>query len=161
MVFYVGIDPGSTGAMAILGPCGADTIDFTDPSFFDRLNDREGQVHCMVEKVHAMPKQGVTSVFTFGTAYGKALGMLIALKVPYTLVTPQKWQKVFGISGRKGCTKKQSLERARALFPGLAASHLARVKDHNRADALLIAEYCRREMSQFEQKEEIDLSFMS
>jgi len=160
-MYYVGIDPGNTGAMAVLTPHTARVIDFTDPSFFDKLKNSAEYAHCMVEKVHAMPKQGVTSVFTFGTAYGKALGMLIVLKVPYTLVTPQKWQKVFGISGRKGCTKKQSLERARALFPGLAASHLARKKDHNRADALLIAEYCRREMSQFEQKEEIDLSFMS
>lgn len=39
------------------------------------------------------PRQGITSTFTFGTGYGMILGILAALQIPYTLVTPQRWQK--------------------------------------------------------------------
>jgi crossover junction endodeoxyribonuclease RuvC len=90
-----------------------------------------------------MPKQGVSSSFKFGMSFGKALGILETLQVPYDLVTPHKWQKEVFDSASKQDTKAMALDRARRLFPELTGS-LRRKKDHNRADALLIAEYCRR-----------------
>jgi len=43
----------------------------------------------IVEKVHSMPGQGVSSTFKFGKGYGLVLGILGALAVPIELTTPQ------------------------------------------------------------------------
>ena len=52
-----------------------------------------------LEKVGAMPGQGVVSMFTFGHAAGAVAGVLAALEVPVTLVTPQRWKKAAGLIG--------------------------------------------------------------
>jgi crossover junction endodeoxyribonuclease RuvC len=82
-----------------------------------------------------MPKQGVSSTFKFGVNYGFLRGMLTAHKIPFEEVTPQKWQKAMGClsKGNKNVTKA----KAQQLFPNLKITHKV-------ADALLIAEYCRR-----------------
>lgn len=107
------------------------------------LNEIQGMGPCKaaVEQVHAMPQQGVTSMFKFGTNFGTWLGVLAAFKIPTVLVTPRKWQKVMLDAGT-GQTKDKSLDMARRLFP---AVDLHRKKDHGKADALLLAEYLRRE----------------
>lgn len=73
----------------------------------------------VLEKVHAMPKQGVTSTFTFGEGYGAYKGILTTLAIPYVEVTPQAWQKVMfaGISPELG--KKRSIYKISQLFPSL------------------------------------------
>ena len=85
-----------------------------------------------IEKVHAMPKQGVASTFKFGMAYGFLRGMLVALGVPFHEVTPQTWQKKMGClsHGDKNVTKAA----AQRLYPNLKISHAI-------ADSLLIARY--------------------
>jgi crossover junction endodeoxyribonuclease RuvC len=52
-------------------------------------------------------------------------------------VQPQAWKKLFGLNG---ADKKDSLDVARRLYPALGAD-LARVKDHNRSEALLLAHF--------------------
>ena len=60
---------------------------------------------------------------------------LCAATIPYEEVTPQKWQKALGC--RTGGDKNVSKARAQALFPLQNITHAI-------ADALLLAEYCRR-----------------
>lgn len=150
MQVFIGIDPGKSGAIAFLDNRQRILIyDFPDQTAVTTLRSiaeyrTTGRVNAVIEKVSARPGQGVVSMFRFGTNYGEWIGRLTALGIPYDLVVPQKWQKAVMDSGRQKDKKKASLERARRLFPQ-AQSLLTRKKDHNRADALLIAEYCRRQ----------------
>lgn len=89
----------------------------------------------LLEKVHAMPGQGVTSMFTFGKGYGFLRGCLSSGGIPFDDVTPQAWQKALGCL-TKG-DKNVSKAKAQQLFPHLKITHAT-------ADALLIGEYLRR-----------------
>lgn len=141
---FIGIDPGKSGAMAAISRDGSVVFDFEDPQgiAFLRLNRHEVALAAL-EKVSAMPKQGVASSFNFGANFGIWQGRLEALAIPFVFVTPQKWQKTVFDSARKGDRKAMSLDLARRLFPAMA-EELKRKKDDGRADALLIAEYARR-----------------
>lgn len=55
--------------------------------------------HAYVEAVHAMPGQGVSSCFSFGHAAGSVMGVLAAMHITTTLVTPQAWKKSAGLIG--------------------------------------------------------------
>ena len=143
----LGIDPGKTGAVAALDHHGAllwveDMTDLTGTGIGSWLAERlngETVRTCWVEQVHAMPKQGVTSVFTFGCGYGALLGALGALGVRTKLVTPAAWKKAAGLTADKTASR----QRAAELWP--ADAHLfRRVKDDGRAEACLIAEHGRR-----------------
>ena len=88
----------------------------------------------VVERTSAMPGQGVSSMFSMGDSFGVVRGVLSALCVPIIYVPPMVWKKHFKIGSDK--------ERARALaisyFP---TAPLARKKDHNRAESLLLARW--------------------
>ena len=66
----------------------------------------------IIEKVHAMPRQGVTSSFQFGRSFGalEALAYLITQRVDY--VPPAVWKKYLGV----GSSKKDSIDMARLKF---------------------------------------------
>ncbi len=143
---YLGIDPGQTGAMALVDYHGdfLELWDYYDgPTAVKVLETWHllyNIAHVGLEKVHSMPRQGVASSFKFGCNYGRYQGILDGLHLPYTLITPQKWQA--GVVPKKtGDSAKPSLTVARQMFPS-AELHL--VKHHGRADALLIADYVRR-----------------
>lgn len=91
-----------------------------------------------IEDVGVMPGQGISSTGRFMRAAGsiETVGILMAKKV--LMVRPQAWKKVLGVTA----DKETSLSLARELFP---AASLLRKKDHGRAEALLIAEYRRRQ----------------
>ena len=95
-------------------------------------------LHAYIERAQAMPKQGVTSMFNYGKGFGLWLGLLIGIGIPYTLVSPIRWKKVMLPDMAKD--KGASLLRAKQLFPQCSAQ-LQLVKDHNKAEALLIAAY--------------------
>jgi hypothetical protein len=92
---------------------------------------------CVVELAGAMPGQGVSSTFRFGVAFGTVLGVAGTLEVPIELVAPAVWKRHFRIVG-----SDKELSRAKAidLAPHLT-SMLDRVRDHNRAEAVLIGMY--------------------
>jgi crossover junction endodeoxyribonuclease RuvC len=97
-----------------------------------------------VEKVHAMPKQGVTACFTFGMGYGQLLGMLATLSIPTELVTPQQWKKeVLKGSGKE---KSHAIQYVRRRYPNVSLLATSRSKKPHdgMAEALCIAEYGRR-----------------
>lgn len=136
---YIGIDPGKSGGIAVItteGAAYAYKMPPTDRDLLDLLDDiGAGVSRAMLEQVHAMPGQGVTSTFTFGRGFGKLEMALCAARIPFELVTPQKWQKLLGCL-TKG-NKNVSKAAAQRLFPTLKVTHAI-------ADALLIAEFCRR-----------------
>ena len=145
--YYIGVDPGTTGAVAMIDKQGGVNVyDFETMEALDALLAVKSfaRATACVEKVASMPKQGVSTTFKFGKNTGRVIGWLEALGIPFVEVTPTKWQKMVYDSGEKMADKKaQSLQVARKLFPAMLPM-LKRKKDHNRADALLIAEYCRK-----------------
>jgi crossover junction endodeoxyribonuclease RuvC len=145
MKIYIGIDPGASGAVAFIGIDEINVFDFDEGDALGFLKFiRQGHTcKAVIEKVSAMPGQGVSSTFKFGTNFGQWIGRLEALGIPFDFVTPQKWKKAIFDSMPKGDVKEMSRDRAIRLFPEMAL-HLKRKKDHNRAEALLLAEYARR-----------------
>ena len=62
-----------------------------------------------IEKVHAMPHDGRSSLFKFGTNYGVWMGILESNNIEYELVMPKKWQKDFNLPKIKK-ERKQELK---------------------------------------------------
>jgi crossover junction endodeoxyribonuclease RuvC len=137
----IGIDPGKSGGIAysVDGVFQAWPMPRTEHDIARLLNDMhfKGETHCFIEKVHAMPGQGVTSMFTFGRGYGFLRGCLTALKVPFEEVPPKTWQKALGCLSKGD--KHVPRGKAQQLFPG----HKITLKT---ADAYLICEYGRRQL---------------
>jgi len=148
-MIYIGVDPGASGAIACLSDSMAQwysvcRLKETERDIADWLEEILGFWHgvltgyprkAWIEKVHAMPRQGVSSTFKFGRSYGYCRGLLIAKGIPFEEVSPQTWQKALGCLSRgdKNVTKA----RAQQEFPWIKITHAT-------ADALLIAEYGRR-----------------
>jgi hypothetical protein len=93
----------------------------------------------IVEKVAARPGEAPSGAFSFGFSAGAISGVLGALRVPVTTVAPATWKKAMGLGPDKDLSRARAIE----LFPA-AASKLALKKQHDRAEALLLAEYGRR-----------------
>ena len=146
----LGVDPGATGALA-LWDTGLDAMVVCDmPSVMVKAGKtrrrqlsetwladivRGYEPDCAwLERVHALPGQGVTSSFSFGLAYGIVRGVLAALGVPVTLVTPNEWKRSF----RLGPDKNEARLIAARLVP-LSAPRFARAMDDGRAEAALLA----------------------
>ena len=94
-------------------------------------------IKVIIEQVSAMPGQGVTSMFNFGQSFGILKGMCSAMQLPMYFVRPAKWKKYFGlINSEKDASRTKAIE----IFPYFS-SNLAKKKDSNKADAILIASY--------------------
>lgn len=100
------------------------------------LTEHAPFAHAFIERVNAMPRQGVTSTFRFGFATGAVADIITALGIPTTWVLPRDWQAFHRIRGGDDAAR----QRATQLFPRIAPE-LARKRDVHRADALLIAGY--------------------
>lgn len=147
MSVFVGIDPGKSGALAILYDDGqVETHAFDAGVYTHTLKAVRGcdSIVCCVEKVGAMPGQGVVSMFNFGHNLGFIEGLLRAYGIPYQLVPPQTWKKEFSLSSEK----TKSIEVCQKLFPNanLLATARSRKPSDGIAEALLMAEYARRRM---------------
>lgn len=94
-------------------------------------------VHCFIEKVGAMPGQGVTGMFSFGHSTGLVEGVVTALEIPITLVTPQAWKKHAGLLGQD---KDAARTRCIQLYPTIADLS-KKGKGQAISDAILIAKY--------------------
>jgi len=99
---------------------------------------REKQnIKIVIEQVSAMPGQGVTSMFNFGQSFGILKGICSAMQLPMYFVRPAKWKKYFNLINSE---KDASRTRAIEIFPYFS-SQLAKKKDSNKADAILIASF--------------------
>jgi len=147
-MIVMSIDPGLSGAIAVfIDDVLIDVVDMPTHEL-TRNGKAKRQVaaadlagiftqhdprHVIVEKVSAMPGQGVTSMFSFGRSLGVIEGIVAAYDIPVTYVTPGVWTKSIG----RGLGKDASRARACELYPSHQKS-FSRVKDDGRADAVLI-----------------------
>lgn len=151
----IGIDPGFTGAIAFLQSDNILVKDLPitiikgkkqiDAKLFDKLIKEYSPYdiikYAAVEDVHAMPKQGVVSTFSFGYNAGILLGVLAANNVTVIKVSPGVWKPALGLSRNK----KDSLALAKKLFPSY--QHYFRLIKHDgRAEAALIAHFARESL---------------
>lgn len=150
----IGIDPGLSGAIAILESNKIINI-FDIPVMSegkknkrqlnsallvkmikDNINSNE-EVSVVVEQVNAMPGQGVTSMFNFGQTFGAIKGICAALELPIFFVRPSKWKKYFElINSSKDSSRTKVIE----MYPKLS-HQLSKKKDVNKSDAILIARF--------------------
>ena len=144
MKTYIGIDPGKSGALALLTEDGQCTVvPFQESAYTAILKAASGPSSvCCLEKVGAMPGQGVVSMFNFGHNLGYIEGLLQAFDIPYQLVPPQTWKKEFCVTS----DKNTSIEVCRKLFPHvcLLPTAKSRKPSDGMAEAMLMAEYARR-----------------
>lgn len=144
-MYYIGIDVGKNGGIAIIYESGdrvtATAVPYSDKQIIDICRILKNGV-VAVEKVGAMPKQGVKSMFNFGAEYGYIKGVLDANNMQYVEVTPQKWKKHFGVTS----DKQTSIAKAHELFPtvSLRRTDRCRTDSDGMAESLLIAEWGRQ-----------------
>ncbi len=146
MKAYLGIDPGQKGGIAMQYHGTVQAFPYTDTELVRvcrEIQQCRFESICCLEKVGAMPGQGVTSMFNFGKNFGYIKGVLESFGIPYQEITPQKWKKEFGLTGDKA----KSVEVCRHLFPDVNLIPKGCRKPHDgMAEALLMAEYARRHL---------------
>ena len=162
---YLGIDPGSMGGMTVISKDGRikGILSFKEATlheidhFISRMQSRF-DLKAALENVHSMPKQGVAAMFTFGKNVGHVEGIIVARKVPYIEVTPQRWQRFFSIPPRKTKdgekTKSQHKrvlqEKAHKIYPAYVREITLAV-----ADSVLIAEWLRCDLTVLTDRREV------
>jgi crossover junction endodeoxyribonuclease RuvC len=164
----LGVDPGVTGAFALYDPISQKLIATYGMPCFREVKGKSSQyqrvdaeavgellhtirdhvLFAVIEKVGAMPDQGVVSMFNFGMYTGILHGAMAAAGIKYHEVEPQIWKLLTGTTR----DKKSSMRRATDLFP-----EFAKVWSHNwahgHAEAALIALYGVRIMAQMAKKQ--------
>ena len=147
----IGVDPGIAGAVAVFENDELinvldlpvvrerDTKLKLDPAALAaRVRDLRPD-SAMMERVGAMPGQGVTSMFNFGRSVGVIEGVLGALAIPVSFVAPATWKRVLNV----GRDKRDARARASQLLP-YAVEFWPLAKHHGRAEAALIGLYSVR-----------------
>ena len=155
-MLVIGIDPGISGSICFFQD--GKIIDVVEmptmtegkknkkqvngSQIFNEISERikkidKKDIKVIIEQVSAMPGQGVTSMFNFGQSYGILKGICSAMQLPMYFVRPAKWKKYFNLINSE---KDASRTRAIEIFPYFS-SQLARKKDSNKSDAILIASF--------------------
>lgn len=156
----VGIDPGLSGALALYagGNCvtvedlpiwyakrGKKTARKIDTLGLQRIlnlwadNVAIGEVY--VEAVHTMPKQGIVSSGQLMEAFGAIQACVLCVGLPLVLVDPATWKAATGLPGKHHKDAERIIIRRAAMAFPRSAEAFARLKDHNRAEAALLARY--------------------
>lgn len=154
-MILIGIDPGLSGAIAALnergnvllledlptmasGGKGAKVKRGIDPAGLNNLLStlKEDDITAALERTTAMPGQGVSSMFSMGDTFGAIRAVLACRAIRTELTAPASWKRSMGLDS----DKERCRARAIQLFPD-QASKLSRKADHNRAEALLLAEW--------------------
>jgi hypothetical protein len=170
---YIGIDPGLSGAIALVGRGLLEVADLPvcesgQGGSMDRHIDARG-LATMVRVWSARHEFAMRSVCAFlerpianavrpggrvapavtiaqqFEAFGAIRGVLAAMLIETHFVTPHRWKKLFGLKG--GDDAKIEARRCAMRLYESATPQLSRVKDHNRAEAILIAHYGEGELS--------------
>ncbi len=148
----IGIDPGNHGGLAVINAGGKITAVFDMPLLADGPKGRKTvnaalladliyRSHAEVaycELVGTRPGEGAVGAFNFGRSRGVIEGVLAAAGVPIVMIAPAVWKRAIGLP--TGAERAKDAARAEAIrrWPSMAAA-FARVKDHGRAEACLIA----------------------
>ncbi len=147
----LGCDPGLSGGIAVLYsdhtanaipiPATEGDIDVAHLIRWIKLIKTEDKLIAYIEAVHAMPGQGVSSMFKFGFVTGILHGVLRTLGIPLKLVTPQAWKKQILAGTAKD--KQAAIDYCLRTYPNvnLLATERSKVYHSGMADALCVAEY--------------------
>lgn len=156
-IHYIGIDPGLSGAIALVDYSGIFKEVLDIPTMMKgtgkgvvkkQLNAKElqniiawmiaeyGHLHAYVENVNSMPGQGVSSVFSLGDTCGVIRAVLACENIPVDFIAPITWKKYYKLTR----DKEEARAKAIKLYPD-AAQYLTNVGHHNRAEAILMARY--------------------
>ncbi len=155
-MLIIGIDPGISGSICffengkILDVIEMPTMidgkknkkQVNGSQIFNEISKRikeidKKNIRVIIEHVSAMPGQGVTSMFNFGQSFGILKGICSAMQISMYFIRPAKWKKYFNlINSEKDASRTKAIE----IFPYFS-SNLAKKKDSNKADAILIASY--------------------
>jgi hypothetical protein len=148
----IGIDPGLSGALALLEVANGDTtlVDVIDVPVVGSGAKHSVDVialqewllrhrprHTFLERAQAMPKQGASSGFKYGRVVGALEAVLTVSAIAITMVEPSKWKRHFHL---QGADKEGARGLVVRLYPG-GHHFFARKKDHGRAEAVLIGLY--------------------
>jgi len=165
---YVGVDPGTTGAIASLHPeasgvaydkipsrviNGKQRIDY--PALLDIFRTLRGlldggvvgatQGHVVLELVHSMPRDAKSAAFSFGQSLGAIRMAIVAAGLPYTEIAPQVWKKAMLLAHERDGGKAGSILAVERIFPGFDLPRNPKGSvNHNACDALMLAEWGRR-----------------
>ena len=155
-MIFMGIDPGLTGAVGVVNEHGdfvacVDLPTKSKPTTAARVKREldavafHRQLHsiirnnqkglAVIESVSSRPHQGVASTFSLGDSFGVLRGVLSVSPLAVDCVVPTVWKRAFDLLGQ---SKQAARVLAQRLYP---EASLKRQKDHNRADALLLARY--------------------
>lgn len=165
---WIGIDPGAEGALAGLAETGEVFVEdwpgYESPliNLVEGINFEWEVLGVVIEIQQSMPRQGIASAFKGGMGYSAWITAASAMRWPILLVRPNDWKRGLGYPSpppkRTGQAKKErekvlrkhrndlknhSLALARRRYPQAATTFLTRKKDHDRAEAILMAELAR------------------
>ena len=149
---YLGIDPGFSGALAVLDK-NLQVIHYQDMPIIEVANKRElnePELHSIlsrfspkyenlvvgIEKSQTMPNQGIVSSGRYMASYGFLRGLCVGMGLPYYLIRPPSWKKLMLADMPK--EKGSSIQKVNQIYPDIK---LTRKKDHGISDAILIARY--------------------
>jgi len=173
-VTFVGVDPGKSGAIAILWDYG--TVEISPMPiivsgksrpqydigqikelFWDFIRPGSGPhgVFVSVERSQALPPRMGGSIANFERGVSRGWEWLLtALAIPFQMVAPRSWQATMLIGTAGTDTKQRAAIAAQRLFPGVNLKRTERTRklDAGFCDALLLAEYGRRTYGAFERK---------
>lgn len=145
----VGIDPGLTGALAVMEAAPFATIqDLTPMPILDKKVQGNQVADILrawkpdmvvIEDLHAMPRGAIAS-FSLGWSCGVVTGVVQTLSYPFTRLRPNAWKMAVGLRGKD---KNASRLLATELWPHWSDSFKLVRQDGN-AEACLIAEAFRR-----------------
>lgn len=143
---WLAFDPGASGALCCLYEDGTmEFIDFKKEGLKGYINWSPNSLElqmCAIEKVRAMPGQGVSSMLSLGRRVGELEGMLQTLEIGYVEIRPQEWQKACGVVPKSG--KKGIYETISRIYPDAPLKGPKGGLLDGRADALGIAHYLRK-----------------
>ena len=151
MTAWIGIDPGQKGGVACVEMSGTLRWAMEMPAISGEVDafalaaalEHEATVQpikVIIEQVHSMPGQGVSTTFKFGKNFGIAIGVVAALHLSLHRVTPQKWKQQFVLTGKD---KDASRHKATEYWPEMSENWKFKYQN-GVSDAALIAEFARR-----------------
>ena len=140
----VGIDPGVTGALAL--HAGGRLMDVCDMPVYDGRTDPLGLHELLttwepdvvyIEHTQPMPRNGNIASFSLGLNSGVIIGVVGSMRHPFVRVRPVAWKRKMSVLQKD---KNAIRGIVREIYPEWADT-FKRVKDHNRAEAVLISRY--------------------
>lgn len=102
-----------------------------------KIEQAHGKIQLAVlEMAQAFPKINASVNFSMGETFGVLRAVLACMEIPHIVIKASVWKKHFRLTRDKEMVRAEAMKR----HPSVAAS-LSRKKDHNRAEAIFLAEY--------------------